>query len=399
MELSQRIQNMPTSPIRKLTPYQEKAVRENKKIYHLNIGQPDIVTPRQFFEEIENTKIKVLEYAPSAGIPELRKSVSEYYASHNIPFAVDEINITNGGSEALMFAMMIVADPGDEILTCEPYYTNYNSFFHEAGVCVNTFPTKVEEGFHLPKREIIERAITEKTRAILLSNPSNPTGVVYTKDELELIADIAIKHDLFILSDEVYREFTYDGQQFCSFASIERIADRLLLLDSVSKRYSACGARIGSIATKNKDVAAAALKLCQGRLAAPTMEQIGAVGLYKTDKSYLDEVNQEYNKRRDCIYEELCNIPDVTCYKPQGAFYTMASLPVEDAEQFCIWMLDQFSLDNETVMMTPAMGFYQHTELGKNQVRLAYVLNTDDLKRAMHLLKKGLEAYPHTIRA
>ncbi|MDO5714859.1 MAG: pyridoxal phosphate-dependent aminotransferase [Tissierellia bacterium] len=393
MKLSKRMTEMPYSAIRKLTPYAVAAKEKGKKIYHLNIGAPDVRTPDEFYRAIREYNVSTLTYAPSQGIPELLEVTSKYYKGKNMDFEPEDLVVTAGGSESLLFCLLALCDPGDEVLTCEPFYTNYVSYFYETGVTFNTFPTKVEENFKLPSKEDIEKAITEKTKVILLSNPGNPTGAVYTKEELERIGEIAKEHDLFIISDEVYREFIFDGAKFVSFASIPGLEDRVVIIDSISKRFSACGARIGCVATKNKDLTSIFIKLATGRLAAPTLEQVGAVALYQMDDSYFKEVNEEYQKRRDCIYEELMKIDGVYASKSAGAFYTMASLPVDSADDFARWMLEEFDVDGETVMMAPAAGFYQHEEKGKNQVRLAFVLNCEDLKRAMFILGEGLKAY------
>lgn len=393
MKLSNRISALPFSAIRKLTPYAEAAKKAGKKIYHLNIGAPDVQTPKIFFDAIKEADLDVLTYAPSKGLPELIEATSNYYKDWGINYEPEDIVITTGGSESLLFAILAITDEGDEILTCEPFYANYSSFSYETGTKINTFSTSVQDGFHMPAKEEIEKAITPKTKAILLSNPSNPTGAVYREDELRMLADLAKKHDLYILSDEVYREFTFDGAEFKSFATFEDISDRVIVLDSISKRFSACGARIGTIASKNKEIMQACVKLVTGRLAAPTLEQIGAAALYGVDPSYYKEVQKEYERRRDCIYEELNKIKGVTTYKPGGAFYIMPEIPVDDAEKFAIWMLEEFEVDGETVMMAPAGGFYQNTEKGKSQIRLAFVLNCDDLRRACHILKLGIEAY------
>lgn len=393
MKLSNRISALPFSAIRKLTPYAEAAKKAGKKIYHLNIGAPDVQTPEIFFNAIKEANLDVLTYAPSKGLPELIEATSKYYKDWGINYDPEDIVITNGGSESLLFAILAIADEGDEILTCEPFYANYSSFSYETGIKMNTFSTSVQDGFHMPAKEEIAKAITPKTRAILLSNPSNPTGAVYREDELRMLADLAKEHDLYILSDEVYREFTFDGAEFKSFATFEDISERVIVLDSISKRFSACGARIGTIASKNKEFMQACVKLVTGRLAAPTLEQIGATALYGIDPSYYKEVQAEYERRRDCIYEELNKIEGVTTYKPGGAFYIMPEIPVDDAEKFAIWMLEEFDVDGETVMMAPAGGFYQNTEKGKSQIRLAFVLNCDDLRRACHILKLGIEAY------
>ncbi|MDO5037470.1 MAG: pyridoxal phosphate-dependent aminotransferase [Tissierellia bacterium] len=393
MTLSKRIQAMPYSAIRKLTPYANAAKKAGKKIYHLNIGAPDVKTPQVFFEAIKEADIDVLSYAPSPGLPELLEATSNYYKGIGLDFEPQEIVVTNGASEALFFVLFTLLDPGDEILTCEPYYANYFSYFTQAGVSLKTFPTSVENNFHLPSREVIEEKISPKTKCILLSNPGNPTGAVYTQEEIHMVCQLAKDHDLYIIADEVYREFIFDGAEFVSFASVKEVQDRVVVLDSISKRFSACGARIGSVASKNPDIVRAMVKMATSRLAAPTLEMLGATALYEMEGDYFQEVREEYQKRRDCIYEELAKIEGVQASKSAGAFYTVAALPVEDAEDFCRWLLEDFDLEGESLMMAPAAGFYEHSQDYKNQVRIAFILNTQDLKRAMHILDEGLKAY------
>lgn len=393
MKYSNRVSSMQASPIRKLVPIAQEAKDKGIKVYHLNIGQPDIKTPKGFFDAVKNFDSEVLEYAVSQGIPELISALQDYYKTYDMHFEKDELLVTNGGSEALLFTMMAICDPGDNILVPEPFYTNYNGFGQSVNIEVNPITTKAENGFHLPSKEEIVSRINDKTRAILLSNPGNPTGAIYTTEELHMIAEIAKENGLWIVSDEVYREFVYDGLEYTSFGNIKEVEDRVIIIDSVSKRYSACGARIGSIASKNKGLIAEILKLCQGRLCVPTLEQIGAVALYKTPASYFKEVNEEYRHRRDVLYNELMKVEGVICEKPTGAFYIVAKLPVENAEDFVIWMLKEFSKDNETVMVTPAEGFYATPGLGRDEVRLAYILNEKDLHKAAVLLKEGLEQY------
>lgn len=394
MNLSKRITSMQQSPIRKLVPIAENAKKQGKKVYHLNIGQPDIVTPDEFFNAVKGFDEKVLKYSFSQGIPELIEALIQYYKRYNIKFENDEILVTNGGSEALLFSIIAIADHGDEILVPEPFYTNYNGFSSAVGVNVIPVTTKATEGFHLPPKASIEGLITPKTKAILLSNPGNPTGVVYTPDEIQMIADMAREYNLFVIADEVYREFVYDNLDYTSFGNLKEIADRVIIVDSISKRYSACGARIGSVASKNKDLIAQILKLCQGRLCVPTLEQIGAVELYSVPQDYFKGVHEEYQSRRDIVYNALKEIPNIICEKPRGAFYVIAKLPVVDAEEFVIWLLKEFDVDNETIMLAPAEGFYSTPGLGKDEVRIAYVLNEKDLKRAMNILKLALEKYP-----
>lgn len=393
MRYSERITTMQSSPIRKLAPIASSAKAKGIKIYHLNIGQPDIKTPKVFFEAVKNFNNEVLEYAVSPGLPELISSLQQYYTTYNMDFESDEILVTNGGSEALLFALMATCDPKDNILVPEPFYSNYNGFSQSINVNITPITTKAEEGFHLPRKEKIQSLITSKTKAILISNPGNPTGTVYTKKELYMISEIAKENDLWIISDEVYREFVYDGLEYTSFGNIKEVEDRVIIIDSVSKIYSACGARIGSIASKDKTLIAEILKLCQGRLCVSTLDQVGSVELYNTPSSYFTEVNNEYKNRRDVLYNELIKVKGVICKKPAGAFYIVAKLPIENAEDFVIWMLTDFNKDGETVMACPAEDFYATPGLGRDEIRLAYVLKEDDLHKAVIILKEGLEKY------
>ena len=393
MKFSKRLSSMQESPIRKLAPFATAAKADGVKVYHLNIGQPDIITPVGFFDAVKNFDKEVLEYAGSQGIPELIEAIRKYYTTYNMDFKNEDIIITNGGSEALLFAFMAACDPGDNILVPEPFYTNYNGFAQCLNVEIKSITTVAENGFHLPSKEEILTKIDDKTSAILIVNPGNPTGCVYTKEEVQMIADIAKEKDLWIIADEVYREFVYEGLEYTSFGNIKEVEDRVVIIDSVSKRYSACGARIGSIACKNKQFMAEVMKVCQGRLCVATIEQLGAAALYDTPKSYFKEVNDEYRKRRDVLYDELMKAEGVICEKPMGAFYIVAKLPVENAEDFVAWTLKEFRRDNETVMCTPAEGFYSTPGLGKNEVRLAYVLKEESLRRAGQLLREALEEY------
>ena len=362
MKLSNRVLGLTTSPIRKLTPYANAAVKAGKKIYHLNIGQPDIPTSPKFLEAIRSFDTKVISYGPSQGNPELLKAIAKYYQDWGMDYTEKDIYVTNGGSEALQFAAMSLCDPGDEILVFEPYYANYSTFAKLANAVIRAVPTQAENGYRLPAKEVVEQYITPKTRAILLTNPGNPTGVVYTKDEMKMIASLVLEHDIALIADE---------------------------------RYSACGARIGCVVTKNAELCQQFNKLCQGRLCAPELEQVGAAAIYEhTPKSYLEEVNKEYKHRRDTIAAGLAAIPGLISAQPKGAFYVMVKLPVDDAEKFAIWMLQDFEDNGETVMIAPGNGFYATPGKGVDEARLAYVLNCDDLKRAMDLLAKGLKAYP-----
>lgn len=394
MKCSNRISNMQESPIRKLVPYSLKAKANGKKVYPLNIGQPDIQTPEGYFDAVKNFKQDVLAYADSHGDFTLIDKISEYYKKNKMDFNPEDILVTNGGSEALLFAMIALCDPGDSVVVIEPFYTNYNGFAAEVSVNVEGIVTKAENGYRLPAKEEILASISDKARAIIITNPSNPTGVVYTKEELQMVAEIAVERDLFVIADEVYREFVYDGE-FYSLAYFPELEQRLIMIDSVSKRYSACGARIGCIASKNKEVIANVLKLCQGRLSVPTLDMIGATALYAdTPDSYLDEVNEEYKKRRDVTYAALSEMPGVVCGKPQGAFYIAVKLPVDDAEKFIIWMLEEFDYEGETVMMAPLASFYSKPGIGVDEARIAYILNADEMAKAMVVLGKALEAYP-----
>ena len=394
VQLSKRLTAMQESPIRKLVPYAKQAKAAGKHVFHLNIGQPDIETPKSFMEAIRNFDEEVIAYTFSEGIPELIDAMIKYYKKYDMHYEKDEILITNGGSEALLFSVIAVCDAGDEVLVPEPFYTNYNGFTSAVDVKVSPITTTPEEGFHLPDRKTIEELIKPKTKAIILSNPGNPTGVVYTKEEVEMLASLAKEYNLFIIADEVYREFVYDDLEFTSFGNIEGVQDRVIVVDSVSKRYSACGARIGSVATKNKELIAQMLKLAQSRLCVATLEQIGAAALYQTEQKYFKSVNDEYDNRRMILFNALQEMPGVLCKKPTGAFYMNVKLPVDDAEKFVIWLLKDFDLDGDTVMMAPSEGFYVTPGLGRDEVRIAYVLKEGDLKRAMQVLKTALEQYP-----
>lgn len=394
MNLSKRLQAMQESPIRKLIPYADKAKKDGKKVYHLNIGQPDIETPGEFLNAIKAFDEKVIRYSGSQGDPKLIDAMIAYYKRIGIHYEKDEILIMNGGSEALLFSLIGVADEGDNILVPEPFYTNYNGFSIPVGVHIKPITTVAENGFRLPSYEDVVKLVDSKTKAILLSNPGNPTGAVYTKEEVAMLSKLAKEKDLFIIADEVYREFVYDGMEYTSFGSQTEIADRVIVVDSVSKRFSACGARMGSIACKNKEFMKGILKLCMGRLCVPTLEQVGATALYNIDPAYFAPIREEYTKRRDIVYNALRKMDGVICEKPMGAFYVIAKMPVDDAEKFVIWMMENFSIDNETVMFAPAENFYATKGMGRNEARLAYVLNCEDLEKAMNILDKALQAYP-----
>jgi aspartate aminotransferase len=392
--LSLRGQSMPPSPIRKLVPFADKAKEMGRHVYHLNIGQPDIHTPNTYWDAIKHHGRKVLEYGPSAGLTSYRKKLVEYYKRLNIDVTLDEILVTTGGSEAIIFTLMAICDPGDEIIVPEPFYTNYNGFAIEAAAKIVTITSGVEDGFQLPPIDSIREKITDKTRAILFCNPNNPTGYVYSREEMEALRDIAIEYDLFLLADEVYREFCYDGLTHTSVMHLSGLEDRAVLLDSISKRYSACGARIGCIVTKNKAIISTALKFGMARLCPPTLGQLGAEAGIDTPDIYFDEVLQEYTERRDVMVKMLSEMPGVVAPNPKGAFYLVARLPVHDADAFAQWLLTDFHVDNETVMVAPANGFYSTPGLGQDEVRIAYVLNVNDIKKAMHILSEALKVYP-----
>jgi len=391
--VSSRGLSTPASPIRKLAPFAEKAKAEGIKIYHLNIGQPDISTPPEFYQALHGFKEKVLAYNPSQGIDPLRQSLERYYHRNGFEqIQKQDILVTTGGSEAVLFSMMAVASPGEEILTFEPFYPNYNGFAHMAGVHLVPIQTDPETGYRLPSRKTIEEKISSKTRAILICSPNNPTGTILSQSELEQIQSLALKHNLFVLSDEVYREFTFDGKH-TGILSFPDLSKHAILMDSLSKRYSLCGARIGCIVSKNAEVMQTVLKFGQARLCPPTLEQTAAAAVVDAGDNYFKEMTREYKKRRDTIYESLTNISGVFCKMPQGAFYLMVTFPVDDIEDFCRWMLTDFHLKKETTMVAPGPGFYRTEGKGKCEARIAYVLNSDDLKKAVHILKEGLSVY------
>jgi aspartate aminotransferase len=393
-KISSKAGNMPASPIRKLVPFAEKAKKEGKKIYHLNIGQPDIETPEVMLNAIKNSPVRVIEYSHSAGNESYRIKLADYYRKFKMPVNTEDIIITTGGSEAIEIAMMTCFNPGDEIIIPEPFYANYNGFSCAADLIIKPVRSYIESGFALPPIAEFEKLITPKTRGIMICNPGNPTGYLYSKEELEQLKTLIQKYDLFLLSDEVYREFCYDGKQYTSVLHLEGIESNTILLDSISKRYSACGARIGAMISKNKDVMAAAMKFAQARLSPPTFGQIGAEAALNTPDSYFTEVLKEYTSRRDYLIDTLNTMPGVFCPKPSGAFYCIARLPIDNADKFCQWMLESFSHNNATVMMAPATGFYSTPGAGHNEVRLAYVLKKSDLEAAMSCLAEGLKQYP-----
>jgi aspartate aminotransferase len=392
--ISEKAVAMPASPIRKLVPYAEEAKRKGRTVYHLNIGQPDIETPQVALDAIKNMDRTVLEYSHSAGFESYRKGLAAYYQSAGIYVNAEDIIITTGGSEALTFGFMSCCNPGDEVIIPEPFYANYNGFAIQAGLTVVPVTASIESGFALPPVEEFEKKITSKTKAIVICNPGNPTGYLYSKEELEKLRDIVKKYDLFLFADEVYREFCYDGAQPFSVMNLAGIEENVILIDSVSKRYSMCGARIGALISKNKEVMQAALKFGQARLSPPTMAQIASEAALNTPQSYFDNVVAEYVERRDIMVDGLNAIPGVFCPKPKGAFYCVAKFPVDDAEKFCQWLLEEFEYEGQTVMMAPANGFYSTPGLGKQEARIAYVLNKESLRNAVKCLEVALQQYP-----
>jgi aspartate aminotransferase len=393
-KISQKAVDMPASPIRKLVPYAEKAKKAGKVVYHLNIGQPDIETPQVALDAIRNFDQKVIEYSHSAGFESYRNKLAATYQKGGLPVNPEDIIITTGGSEALIFGFMSCCNPGDEVIIPEPFYANYNGFAVTAGLHVVPVTASIETGFALPPVSEIETKITPKTKAIVICNPGNPTGYLYSQEELEQLRDIVKKHDLFLFADEVYREFCYDGAQPFSVLNLQGIEDNVIMIDSVSKRYSMCGARIGALVSKNKDVMSAALKFGQARLSPPTVDQVASEAALETPQSYFDNVVSEYVERRNIMVDGLNNIPGVFCPKPSGAFYCVAKFPVDDAEKFCQWLLEDFEYNGQTVMMAPANGFYSTPGAGKQEARIAYVLNKESLKNAVKCLEEALKVYP-----
>lgn len=392
-KISIKGQNMPESPIRKLVPYAETAKERGTKVYHLNIGQPDIQTPKQALNAVKNNTIDVLAYSHSAGFASYRQKLAKYYQQNEMDVNAEDIIVTTGGSEALLFTIGSITDPGDEIIIPEPFYANYNGFSQASGVKVVPVVSSLEQNFALPSIDSFETLITEKTKAILICNPGNPTGYLYSKEELEKLKQLVLKHDLFLIADEVYREFVYDGLQHHSVMSDKALAEHAVMIDSVSKRYSMCGARIGCVVSKNKTFMATAMKFAQARLSPPTYAQIAGEAALDTPKSYFDDVISEYKDRRDTLIQGLENIEGVKVATPKGAFYCIAQLPVESAEKFAQWILESFNHQNETVMIAPAAGFYATQGLGKQEIRIAYVLNKKDLIRSVELLEKALREY------
>ncbi len=393
MRLSDRVQSMQFSPIRRFNVYANEAAQQGVRVYRLNIGQPDIQTPECFMEAIRNYDSRVIAYAESGGITELQDAVIDYFGSYGMTYAREDMIITAGGSEALNMIFTSILNYGDEVLIPEPFYTNYHTFITSAGGKVVPITTVAEDGYHYADREKIEKLITDKTKVIACVNPGNPTGTILTEDEIRLVLEIAKEHDLWVIADEVYREFAYDGRKITSFGMFEEYKDRIVIVDSVSKRFSACGARIGFALTGNRELADGLMKLAQGRLCTSTVDQIGAAALYRLDRSYYDEVRAEYENRRNAVYDEIMKIPGAICRKPGGAFYMMVKLPVDDIEDFLMFLLKEYRDNNETVMFAPAQGFYGTPGLGKDELRIAYVLKQEDMVRGARLIAGGLEAY------
>lgn len=396
--ISQRAIDMPASPIRKLAPLASAAKERGVHVYHLNIGQPDLPTPQKGLDVLRHIDRKVLEYSPSQGFKSYREKLTGYYKKYDINLTADDIIITSGGSEAVLFAFLSCLNPGDEIIVPEPAYANYMAFAISAGAKIKTIATTIEEGFSLPKVEKFEELINEHTRAILICNPNNPTGYLYTRREMNQIRDLVKKYDLYLFSDEVYREFIYTGSPYISACHLEGIENNVVLIDSVSKRYSECGIRVGALITKNEEVRSAVMKFCQARLSPPLLGQLVAEASIDEPEEYSREVYDEYVERRKCLIDGLNRIPGVYSPIPMGAFYTVVKLPVDNAEKFCAWCLTDFEYEGQTVMMAPAAGFYTTPNAGINQVRIAYVLNKDDLHKALIVLQKALEAYPGRVQ-
>ncbi|ASZ11328.1 pyridoxal phosphate-dependent aminotransferase [Chitinophaga pendula] len=391
--ISQRGQQMPSSPIRKLVPFAEAAKKKGTTVYHLNIGQPDIETPKPVLDAVRHSDFKILEYSHSAGNESYRRKLVEYYARFGVTVTPQQIIVTTGGSEAIIFALMSCLDAGDEIIVPEPFYANYNGFAVEAGIKINTITSSIETGFALPSMEAFEQAISPRTKAILICNPNNPTGYLYSQEELEVLKQLCLKHDLFLFSDEAYREFCYKGTHTSALA-LEGMGQHVILMDTISKRYSACGGRIGAFVTHNQTVLDAAMKLAQARLSPPTFAQLAGEAAVDLPHDYFDGIKAEYQARRDLLVKLLNEMPNVFCPNPGGAFYAMARLPIDDADRFCQWLLEEFSYEQQTLMLSPGTGFYATPGLGKQEVRFAYVLNTEAIAKAMLCLREALEVYP-----
>ena len=393
-QISSRGQKMPESPIRKLVPYAEAAQKKGHTIYKLNIGQPDIETPRVALDKIKQNVLKVIEYSHSAGIESYRRKLAEYYKSFDIDIDHNQLLVTTGGSEAIVFAFMSCLDPGDEVIVSEPFYTNYNGFAIMAGVTIKPVTAKIEDGFALPPISEFEKQITDRTRAILVCNPNNPTGYLYTREELEALRDLVKKHDLYLLADEVYKEFVYDDREFVSIMHLDGIEDRVIVMDSVSKRYSMCGVRIGAMISRNPEVLSTALKFAQARLSPPSYGQLASEAAIDVEMSYFENMRAEYVKRRDLVVDSLAEVEGVLCPRPSGAFYCAVRLPIDDDNKFCRWLLEDFVYENQTVMLAPLSGFYSTSGLGTDEVRIGYVLNVDALGIAMTCLREAIKVYP-----
>jgi aspartate aminotransferase len=394
LQTSERARRIQASPIRKLAGIADRAKAGGTHVYHLNIGQPDIQTPPGFWEAIRESTPEVLAYGPSQGIPQLREAIRGYYARDGIDLTTDQILVTTGGSEAVIFAMLVTCDPGDEIVCFEPFYTNYNGFATIAGVRLVPITSEVEAGFHLPDREVIEERITERTRAVLICNPNNPTGTVLRGEELDMLAEVVAENDLYLLSDEVYRDFTFDGRTHRSVLELAGMEDRTVVMDSISKRFSSCGARLGDIVTRNSELMAGVMKFAQARLCPPTLAQYGAAAIYRNlSREYFARMVSTYQSRRDVLMDELADEEGVFFLKPEGAFYATIRIPVEDSDVFASWMLSDFSVDGRTTMVAPAAGFYATPGLGKDEIRIAYVLNEESMRRALGILKEGLRRF------
>lgn len=395
MKVSRRGESVPASPIRKLAPYADAAKANGTEIFHLNIGQPDIPSPPKFWDAVKGFQMEVLEYGPSPGLPELRKAMAENYQGLGIDVTPEEVMVTTAGSEALLFAIKAICDPGDEVIVPEPMYANYIGFAESANVSVVPITTSIEDGFALPSAEEIESRITDRTRAILINNPGNPTGTIYTNDQMQALRDICLRRDIYLVSDEVYRDFNYTGERITSVLELEGMDEHAVMIDSSSKRFSLCGARIGFLVTRNAAVNDIALRISQARLCPPTLEQVGMLAALETPASYFDEIREEYRTRRDVVVSRLRGMQGVTCPDIQGAFYATARLPVDDADNFCQWMLEKFTWGGKTVMLAPGSGFYATEGLGKQEARIAYVLNTKRLEQAMDCLAQALADYPN----
>jgi aspartate aminotransferase len=397
MDISKRGRTIQASPIRKLKPYADQALAKGIHIYFLNIGDPDIPTPQPILDAVRGYSEKILAYGPAQGFLELRQAIARYFNSYKIPLDSENVLITCGGSEAILFAFCVVADPGDEIIIPEPFYTNYNGYASASSAKIVPLTLRAEDGYRLPPKDAIEAKITPKTKAIVLCSPNNPTGTVYTPEELERVVSLVLKHGLFLIGDEVYKEFIYDGGTHKSVLEYEEIKDRVIVVDSISKRFSCCGARIGAAITRNKDTYEALLRFAQARLCPPTIEQTAAIAAYKMGMAYFEPVRLEYQRRRDLLYEGLSSIPGVVVRKPQGAFYMSVKLPIRDAERFTVWMLTDFDVNKETVMVAPEQGFYSTPGKGQDEIRIAYVLKEKDLLRSIEIFKAGLEKYKSTV--